>query len=745
VIGAECPTKLFFNDNKEYANQKNNDKFLKMLADGGFQVGAFARAKYIQKFGGKIPPKKAQVNDTEDESGNENKITLDMCKIETTSGTLVFDFSNIKSPLIAVKLTKEALSKKGEICLFEAAFQHGKLLVRTDILLREKTKNIKVLEVKSKSWDSNSSLIGTRGGITSKWWDYVLDLAFQKYVVHCSLFDTPKNKKELLNEISENSTLSTFFLFLNKDAKAPDDHLHQKFKIKKTKSGYPEILTQELTPAEVESNLLIEIDASVAISKMLNQKFDLYPNDLKNKNAGKKKGKKSSSSEKEDDGGLSFNELIVHLTEIVKSEDFPTPVLGAKCKKCEFRTSEEERAQGLKSGFEECWKHVANFKAQDFKEPLIFELWNSRSLDAFITQEKFKLVDLNTKDLLSKSAKKTEELGAYGLIQDRILELAKSKKKFDINSDAISERLKGLVFPLHFVDFETARPALPFTANIAPYEEIAFQFSHHLMTADGKVKHKSQYIYSDQTKEPIREFCAEFIKAVGGEIPKNSSKNEKSLGSIIHFARHERTVIENLILVLSSGSDADNLMVQQLEAILARLVDILNILRPNYYHVDFKGSFSIKRVLPTILNNSKYIKTRYEKLKYGSEELPSLNFNKEKPMSLIQIENGVVIDPYKSLPPLLAGLATKDEEDKLEGLIFGEEINNGGAAMTAFCRMQYSNMSKDEFKATQEALLRYCELDTFAMVIVYEFLMHEVGLKIGEDTSAEKTSSKKAS
>lgn len=54
-------------------------------------------------------------------------------------------------------------------------------------------------------------------------------------------------------------------------------------------------------------------------------------------------------------------------------------------------------------------------------------------------------------------------------------------------------------------------------------------------------------------------------------------------------------------------------------------------------------------------------------------------------------------------------------------------------------------MSKDEFKATQEALLRYCELDTFAMVIVYEFLMHEVGLKIGEDTGAEKTSSKKAS
>jgi hypothetical protein len=42
-IGAECPTKLFFNDRKEYGNKKHQDEFLKALAEGGFQVGELAK------------------------------------------------------------------------------------------------------------------------------------------------------------------------------------------------------------------------------------------------------------------------------------------------------------------------------------------------------------------------------------------------------------------------------------------------------------------------------------------------------------------------------------------------------------------------------------------------------------------------------------------------------------------------------------------------------------------------------
>ena len=49
-----------------------------------------------------------------------------------------------------------------------------------------------------------------------------------------------------------------------------------------------------------------------------------------------------------------------------------------------------------------------------------------------------------------------------------------------------------------------------------------------------------------------------------------------------------------------------------------------------------------------------------------------------------------------------------------------EELKEGGAAMTAYCRMQFTEMSDYERDMLKAALLKYCELDTFAMVMIYE-------------------------
>ena len=46
---------------------------------------------------------------------------------------------------------------------------------------------------------------------------------------------------------------------------------------------------------------------------------------------------------------------------------------------------------------------------------------------------------------------------------------------------------------------------------------------------------------------------------------------------------------------------------------------------------------------------------------------------------------------------------------------------NGGDAMTIFPRIK--DMAPDEAAAAREALLRYCELDTLAMVKVWEKLI----------------------
>jgi hypothetical protein len=61
------------------------------------------------------------------------------------------------------------------------------------------------------------------------------------------------------------------------------------------------------------------------------------------------------------------------------------------------------------------------------------------------------------------------------------------------------------------------------------------------------------------------------------------------------------------------------------------------------------------------------------------------------------------------------------DADKCDQLISSnEEIKDGGAAMTAYARMQFEQMSDYETNELKVSLLKYCELDTLAMVMIYE-------------------------
>ena len=45
-LACECPTKLYYVDKPQYANQLMEDSFLKALAEGGYQVEALARCYF---------------------------------------------------------------------------------------------------------------------------------------------------------------------------------------------------------------------------------------------------------------------------------------------------------------------------------------------------------------------------------------------------------------------------------------------------------------------------------------------------------------------------------------------------------------------------------------------------------------------------------------------------------------------------------------------------------------------------
>ncbi len=142
-LATECPTKLYYTGKtKEYADNKRNDEFLQSLAEGGFQVGELAKLMYP--------------------GGIEIEVQGHADQLKATQGLLA----------------------RQEVTLFEPALSHERLFVRVDIL-EKKGNAIRLIEVKSKSYDPNDEHFfrGKKGQINSDIRPYLMDVAFQTYVV----------------------------------------------------------------------------------------------------------------------------------------------------------------------------------------------------------------------------------------------------------------------------------------------------------------------------------------------------------------------------------------------------------------------------------------------------------------------------------------------------------------------------------------------------------------------------------
>jgi len=269
------------------------------------------------------------------------------------------------------------------------------------------------------------------------------------------------------------------------------------------------------------------------------------------------------------------------------------------------------------------------------------------------------------------------------------------------------------------IDFETITPALPFTRHRRPYELITFQFSHHKLYANGDVEHATQYLNSSIGEFPN----VEFLRALKSALSTDD-------GSVFCYSQHENsclnTLCDQIEFFASRIPDADELIAfaetltkTPKTARNSRIgdrvmIDLLELVKKCYYDPAMKGSNSIKRVLPAILNSSPWLQDRYSKPIYGANKgIPSHNFTD---WTWISIDNGGVTDPYLHLPKLF--LDIPDGADTLITNI--DDVADGGAAMTAYAKLQFVEMSEAERTELQSGLLRYCELDTLAMVMIVE-------------------------
>ena len=145
------------------------------------------------------------------------------------------------------------------------------------------------------------------------------------------------------------------------------------------------------------------------------------------------------------------------------------------------------------------------------------------------------------------------------------------------------------------------------------------------------------------------------------------------------------------------------------------MVDIAQYVLKYFYHPIMKGSNSIKVVLPAILNASKLIKEQYSKPFYGTEKMPSLNL-KDKVWIEYAEDGKVVKNPYKLLPSVASYIDVSEQSISNMEMDENEAVANGGAALAAYAKLQFSNEQMSE--ALEKALLCYCELDTLAMVFI---------------------------
>lgn len=571
-----------------------------------------------------------------------------------------------------------SLIEAGDCTIYEAAFLAGDLFIYADIVER-RGDTLNLYEVKAKSIDpvSDSFLTKKGDGILSNWQKYLFDIAFQKIVVQRAFPDLE---------------VKAHLVLVDKTSRCPTDGLNQKFRTKRI-DGRTTVVVTSPTDEDMATRILHIVNVDDVCD-------GIYSGQLFS-------------------ADLSFEGTIQALADAYRYDRKLAPVPSKSCRDCEFRATAEDEAAGLESGFAECWSELFGWTDEHFEQQSVLDIWNFRDKDKLIEARRVTLHQIDDDDLKLKDDGKPGLSLSYR--QKMQIDKARSNDAtHHLDREGLAAEFAKWTFPLHFIDFETSAPAIPFSRGRRPYEGLAFQFSHHTVQKDGTVEHRGQFLHTEPGVFP----AYEFLRALKADL-------ETDNGTIFRYAAHENSFMNRIhgqIRQAGNIPDGDDLLafIENISKSTGNseltwegprnMVDMLELVKRYYYDPYTRGSNSIKQVLPAILNSSKYLQDKYSQPIYGHDlPIKSLNFLEQ---TWVQFdETGKVTDPYKLLPKMFEGISDKDFEKLMSD---EDDVRDGGAAMTAYAKLQYEEMSDYEREEIRSALLRYCELDSLAMVMIYE-------------------------
>jgi hypothetical protein len=192
-----------------------------------------------------------------------------------------------------------------------------------------------------------------------------------------------------------------------------------------------------------------------------------------------------------------------------------------------------------------------------------------------------KLKDI-PKELLQNSRKDYAEHFHY------IIQQAHINNTTWINQD-IQKHFKDWVWPYYFMDFETVQQAVPIIKNSKPFEQLPFQWSVHKWTSPDQPLEEFSFLEFNHQDMELH-FLTQLIETLGDQ------------GTIfVHNHPFEKGVLNRLKEKPNLKSYA-----LQIDNIIERIADTLELTRKNFYSPEMFGKYSLKKIVKGIPTKISY-------------------------------------------------------------------------------------------------------------------------------------------
>lgn len=394
-----------------------------------------------------------------------------------------------------------------------------------------------------------------------------------------------------------------------------------------------------------------------------------------------------------------FTEQLQRLMRCYFDGQWRPPRVGKKCGSCEFRIAEAQVEQGDPSGFINCWRAAEQVPEYTERAEPVLDLigpgvggWLQRDI---YLQRHVPLEELPRPAVIQRPDHSITQK------QRQSLQVRKARGE-EVPPEIVKQPIFGELgrweYPLHFLDFEAGNYAVPVRAGRRPYHLVLFQFSCHTLHEDGQLTHH-QWLGDGSAEYPnyamVRQL--QLVPAITeGTIVQYSNFEHYALKTVRKELRREPERVPDARALIRWLGD----LVERHDSNHSHppyLADLSRLVKSYYYNRHMENSLSIKDVLKSVMTTSQTLKQRYSK-PYSStnfEEVCWWQWDARREM---------VHSPYQILRTMQGN----------------EGIGRGTEAMVEYGKLLTGTVPEAERQAVIKALLRYCELDTLAMVMIVQ-------------------------